>query len=423
MPFGGYRDFDDCKAQNSDKDIDDLDAYCAAFMQAVEGTDTGWVVHRKPPTDRIYSAIVSTENLDKQGSVIDKMALLGSLANHMKVGILEWMHEKDPIGIPISWRIKDGNIALRWAVYNKDYGHGGTKPGSLLLAMYDSAWARIKQHGTEGRVSIRGFGLEERECTDSGLCFPVVKEMDWVATGFVERSPANPGAKVLEVNMLAKQDAPSLDPDLEKLFATSREAPKIEKLIGHCNWCTKRYEIMRTQLGMTHEMAITLIQGEVDKAWSESRFLALARYKSQDRPLPNPEAEGMEPQQPPSKSDEPAKVDSVNLDVLHSMLQEMKTSQEFFSKSIIEIASALKALAPPTEKKEVAPPKPDPQTDMLAKIAKLEGELETLRKTQAEILTKPISKAAVADPKAASSSAGKVPQSQDFAFIRRGVFR
>ena len=35
MPFAGYEDFDDCVAQNSDKD--DPGAYCAAIKQAVEG--------------------------------------------------------------------------------------------------------------------------------------------------------------------------------------------------------------------------------------------------------------------------------------------------------------------------------------------------------------------------------------------------
>lgn len=67
MPFAGYADFDECVAQNGDKD--DPEAYCAALQREVE-KETSMTTATAPPDKHASSPRVNTKNLVERKNVV-----------------------------------------------------------------------------------------------------------------------------------------------------------------------------------------------------------------------------------------------------------------------------------------------------------------------------------------------------------------
>ena len=99
MPFGPYADFDDCVAQNADKD--DPAAYCAAIKQSVEGSSARRSTF-EPITEEVPPAPTSATGPRWEGVLAIEDELTGD-GRMLESGALRW----ETLPVPLRWVRED----------------------------------------------------------------------------------------------------------------------------------------------------------------------------------------------------------------------------------------------------------------------------------------------------------------------------
>ncbi len=193
MPMGPYESFEDCVSKNQDKD--DPNAYCAAIMHAIEGKTESqkWNNEKKwDKNDRIVEGFVTQERIDNQGDYIPVEVVEKIMPTLVERGRLIEGHSNHIIGEPLGWRREGGKIKMKFGIYSNYLSD-------------DQIWKKIKAAGNHAGFSLGGNILEAIPVCNDNRCWNRINEIEvwevsWTPT------PANIGAKVTDVNMLAKQN-------------------------------------------------------------------------------------------------------------------------------------------------------------------------------------------------------------------------
>jgi hypothetical protein len=153
-----------------------------------------WVTYRDDwYNERIMETFISAPVIDKQNDLIPTQTMEEAMDFFMKYGVYSFQHEEQPIGLPLAWKTENGKVKIKVGI------HSG-------LEMHDYAWKQIKMYGTEGTSSIRGEATDQEKVCEGDTCHNKINELGLWSVSWVEDHPANPEAKVTEVNAMAKSE-------------------------------------------------------------------------------------------------------------------------------------------------------------------------------------------------------------------------
>ena len=153
-----------------------------------------WVTYRDDwYNERIMETFISAPVIDKQNDLIPTQTMEEAMDFFMKYGVYSFQHEEQPIGLPLAWKTENGKVKIKVGI------HSG-------LEMHDYAWKQIKMYGTEGTSSIRGEATDQEKVCEGDKCHNKINELGLWSVSWVEDHPANPEAKVTEVNAMAKSE-------------------------------------------------------------------------------------------------------------------------------------------------------------------------------------------------------------------------
>ena len=151
-----------------------------------------WVTYRDDwYNERIMETFISAPVIDKQNDLIPTQTMEEAMDFFMKYGVYSFQHEEQPIGLPLAWKTENGKVKIKVGI------HSG-------LEMHDYAWKQIKMYGTKGTSSIRGEATDQEKICEGETCHNRINELGLWSVSWVEDHPANPEAKVTEVNAMAK---------------------------------------------------------------------------------------------------------------------------------------------------------------------------------------------------------------------------
>ena len=152
----------------------------------------GWQNEKEWYNDRIFETFITQEVVDKQGDKISIEAFKEIMPWFMKFGAIHYKHSSVILGEPVAWKVDGDKIKLKIGVHKK-------------FPVHDDIWKEIKNYGQFGTASIGGESIINDLKCDSEKCWNDITKLGLWDVSWVGANPANPGAKVDKVNMMAKE--------------------------------------------------------------------------------------------------------------------------------------------------------------------------------------------------------------------------
>ena len=199
----------------------------------------GWLDERDWYNDRIFEAFITKEEIDRQrhrcaempGTICagDKISIEGFkevMPWLIKYGVIHYKHSNINFGEPLAWRVEDDRIKLKIGV------HSNFKS---LFPLYDKIWQEIKSfHNDSTKKSYMSIGgqspLSPHTKCDKEKCWDEIYKLGVFEVSWVGENPANLGAEVDRVNVLAKGNE-TIEDVLIDLLAKS-DAELLQKPFG-----------------------------------------------------------------------------------------------------------------------------------------------------------------------------------------------
>jgi len=172
-----------------------------------------WHGEREWYNDRIFEAIISTEDIDRQHELVRMSGLEKVMDWFVKYGVIHYKHSFINFAEPLGWKREGDVIKIKAGAHTNYEG---------LFPHYDWIWKQIKDYylaGVPGYMSIGGSKVEAQlKCDDfTGSCFNDISKLGIFEASWVGASPANTGAAVTHVNVMAKSE-PELPELIQKPF-------------------------------------------------------------------------------------------------------------------------------------------------------------------------------------------------------------
>ena len=166
----------------------------------------GWQNERNWHNDRIFEAYITQEKIDKQSKFKEGVLIEGDKIKVdaakeimpwlVKYGVIHYKHSNLNFGEPIAWKVEEDKIKIKVGVHDNWEGH---------FPIYDDIWKEIKAWNNQGYMSIGGQSvLDKIEC-DGHKCWDNIEKLGIFEVSWVGDNPANTGANVDKVNMMAKE--------------------------------------------------------------------------------------------------------------------------------------------------------------------------------------------------------------------------
>ena len=152
-----------------------------------------WNNERPWYNERIIETIISSEEIDFHGEVVNKDAIYRVLPFLAQHGIYNYWHSNFPIGEIIGWRVDEKGLPMI------KVGIHDTKHSNI--PQHDDVWKEIKQYNTRGQSSIEGVSNLTQSCDGKPS---KIQDMGLWAVAWVGDGAANPNANVTFVNEMAK---------------------------------------------------------------------------------------------------------------------------------------------------------------------------------------------------------------------------
>jgi hypothetical protein len=166
---------------------------CGRLQQQLEGKHGGWIEERAwTDNDRVFSGYITADRVDKQAERIPLEKFMTAMTSYLRTGKLIDGHTNQIRGEPLAWKVEGSRILVKFGVYSR-------MPGD------DKFWDKVKIFGKKGSLSIGGEPVGGKQVICEGSrCHIEPKGVDLFEVSFVENHPANRGARVKEVNVMAK---------------------------------------------------------------------------------------------------------------------------------------------------------------------------------------------------------------------------
>ena len=152
----------------------------------------GWQNEKEWYNDRIFETFITQEVVDKQGDKISIEAFKEIMPWFMKFGAIHYKHSSVILGEPVAWKVDGDKVKLKIGVHKK-------------FPVHDDIWKEIKEFGEFGTASIGGQSIISNLRCDSEKCYNDITKLGLWDVSWVGANPANPGAQVDKVNMMAKE--------------------------------------------------------------------------------------------------------------------------------------------------------------------------------------------------------------------------
>lgn len=151
-----------------------------------------WRNERSWYNDRIFETFITEEKIDKQHDKISIEAFKEVMPWFMKYGAIHYKHTSIVFGEPLAWKVDGDKIKLKVGVHKK-------------FPVHDDIWKEIQEYGERGTASIGGQSIMRDEKCNSKECWTDITKLGLWDVSWVGANPANTGAQVDKVNMLAKE--------------------------------------------------------------------------------------------------------------------------------------------------------------------------------------------------------------------------
>ena len=166
----------------------------------------GWQNERGWHNDRVFEAFITQEKIDKQSKFKEGVLIEGDKIKVdaakeimpwlVKYGVIHYKHSNLNFGEPLAWKVEGDKIKIKVGVHDNWEGH---------FPIYDDIWKEIKAWNNQGYMSIGGQSvLDKIEC-DGHKCWDNIEKLGIFEVSWVGDNPANTGANVDKVNMMAKE--------------------------------------------------------------------------------------------------------------------------------------------------------------------------------------------------------------------------
>lgn len=167
---------------------------CGKLQQQLEGKHGGWIEERAwKDNDRLFSGYITADRVDKQAERIPLGKFIKAMTSYLRTGKLIDGHTNQIRGEPLAWKVEGRRILVKFGVYNR-------MPGD------DKFWEKVQIFGTKGGLSIGGEPVGGKDIVCEGrYCYIEPRGIDVFEVSFVENRPANTGARIKEVNLMAKE--------------------------------------------------------------------------------------------------------------------------------------------------------------------------------------------------------------------------
>ena len=152
----------------------------------------GWQNEKEWYNDRIFETYITQDIVDKQGDKISIEAFKEIMPWFMKFGAIHYKHSSVILGEPVAWKVDGDKVKLKIGVHKK-------------FPVHDDIWKEIKEYGEFGTASIGGQSIISNLRCDSEKCYNDITKLGLWDVSWVGANPANPGAQVDKVNMMAKE--------------------------------------------------------------------------------------------------------------------------------------------------------------------------------------------------------------------------
>ena len=188
----------------------------------------GWLDERDWYNDRIFEAYITKEEIDKQRHRCaelpdticagDKISLDGfkeGMPWLIKYGAIHYKHSNINFGEPLAWKIEGDRIKLKIGVHSNHKG---------LFPVFDEIWQEIKSfHNDPTKKSFMSIGgqtpLSPHTKCDNKKCWDEIYKLGVFEVSWVGENPANLGAEVDRVNLMAKSGELTIEDVLIDLLA------------------------------------------------------------------------------------------------------------------------------------------------------------------------------------------------------------
>lgn len=189
---------------------------CGKLQQQLEGKDGGWIEEKAwTDNDRVFSGYITADRVDKQAERIPLEKFMTAMTSYLRTGKLIDGHTNQIRGEPLAWKVEGSRILVKFGVYSR-------MPGD------DKFWDKVKIFGKKGSLSIGGEPVGGKQVICEGSrCHIEPKGVDLFEVSFVENHPANKGARVKEVNTMAKKESMVTMADLDAIFDDCAACQKV----------------------------------------------------------------------------------------------------------------------------------------------------------------------------------------------------
>ena len=237
----------------------------------------GWQNEKNWYNDRLFETYITQDIVDKQGDKISIEAFKEIMPWFMKFGAIHYKHSSVILGEPVAWKVDGDKIKLKIGVHKK-------------FPVHDDIWKEIKEYGEFGTASIGGQSIISNLRCDSEKCYNDITKLGLWDVSWVGANPANPGAQVDKVNMIAKewQDPERMRDSLAKVIydksfneLTDEEKQKIHNVatIAREKGIEQKGEILQKPFGPWEDFAACLsdMKGKYDEETAKKVCGALKR--------------------------------------------------------------------------------------------------------------------------------------------------
>lgn len=161
-----------------------------------------WHGEREWYNDRIFEAYISKEEIDRQQELVRMSGLEKVMDWFVKYGVIHYKHSFINFAEPLGWRREGDAIKIKAGAHSNYEG---------LFPHFDWIWKQIREYylaNVPGFMSIGGSKVEAQiKCDDfTGSCFTDISKLGIFEASWVGASPANTGAAVTHVNVMAKSE-------------------------------------------------------------------------------------------------------------------------------------------------------------------------------------------------------------------------
>jgi len=269
-----------------------------------------WQDEREWYNDRTFEAVISKEEIDKQRDLIRMVGLEKVMGWFVKYGVIHYKHSFINFGEPLAWRRNGDEIEIKAGAHTNYEG---------CFPIYDWIWDQVKKYYAAeipGFMSIGGQKIDPQLKCDSftGACYNEIKKLGIFEASWVGASPANSGAAVTRVNMMAKSAESESDEETAEKICGKLKArlekrevvPEGEAGLNKKMEESKDKEVKKQEEGEpaaappAEENPVAMVMQRIEQI--EARLSAL-----EEKAAPE-EGEGMEAKAAPATGDRPGEV-------------------------------------------------------------------------------------------------------------------